>query len=329
MPVTTYGDVSPRTAAKAVKDMLAVSYPLESFGKFMQGQTLPENNTNSLKWRRWNKLPLITTAAVEGVTPTSDKLTATDVSLTLKQFIGIVEITDVVADTHEDPVLKIAVKRSGERMTQSIETDRFNTLKAGTNKFYANGTARTDVNTAVTANLIKKMVRSLNRQDTSMITEKISSTPKFNTENVLPSLICIGHTDLKNDIKGLTGFINAKEYGSTEPYPGEIGAVDDVRFILTNICTPYADGGGAKGAMVSTTGTSADVYSLIMFGKDAWDSVALRGEKAIVPMVLNPNVPRGGDPAGQRGSVAAKTMFGTIILNDAWMAVAEVAATDL
>jgi N4-gp56 family major capsid protein len=64
------------------------------------------------------------------------------------------------------------------------------------------------------------------------------------------------------------------------------------------------------------------------FGRDAYGIVALKGKFAITPMVLNPGTPRGGDNLGQRGSVGWKTMQGTVILNDAWMAVYECACTD-
>jgi len=327
-PLTLYGDISPRTAAFVVKDFLKVAYPLEVFGKFMRGQTLPANNTQSLKWRRYNKLPLVTVAATEGVTPTSNKLTATDVALTLSQFIGIVEITDIIADTHEDPFLRVAIERAGEQLSQSLETEKFGKLKACSNKWYTNGTARTDVNSKITSTIQKKVIRALKRQDAMKITKKISSTPNFNSESVSASYIGVGHTDLENDIRDITGFIDVKDYGNTQPYDGEIGYVGDVRYILSNICTPYTDAGGAAGLMVSTSGTSADVYPIIYFGQDAWDSVALRGRFSVSPSVINP-VPSKSDPAGQRGSVSWKTMVGTVILNDAWMAVVETAATDL
>ena len=42
-------------------------------------------------------------------------------------------------------------------------------------------------------------------------------------------------------------------------------------------------------------------------------------------MVLNPNVPRGGDPLGQRGSAGWKASHAAVILNDAWMHRLEVA----
>jgi N4-gp56 family major capsid protein len=62
------------------------------------------------------------------------------------------------------------------------------------------------------------------------------------------------------------------------------------------------------------------------FGKDAYGIVALKGKYAITPIVINPS-PSKSDPLGQRGSVGWKTWQGTVILNDAWMAVLEAACT--
>jgi N4-gp56 family major capsid protein len=330
MSLTLYGDISPRTAAFAATDLLERGLPLLVLEKFMQGKPLPSNSTKSMKFRRYKALGLATTPLTEGVTPTSKKLTHEDVEVTLKQYGDLVEITDVIADTHEDNVLKEATTILGEQSAQTIETIRYNVLKAGTNKYYANGTARTDVNTAMSSSLQKKIVRALKRQNAMMMTSIIKSTADFNTENVLPCYVAIAHTDLENDLRDLTGFIDVKDYGKgTTPFEGEIGAVGNVRYIISNIFTPYEDGGGAKGSMVSTSGTKADVYPIIFMGKNAWAGVALKGEYAITPMVVNPNKPSKSDPMGQRGYVAWKTFQSAVILNDYWMAVAEVAATDL
>lgn len=328
-PLTSYGDISPRTAAFASVDLLIRGLPLLILEKFMQGKPLPARSTKSMSFRRYLALALATTPLIEGVTPTSKKLTYTDVSVTLNQYGDLVEITDVVEDTHEDPIVKETMGILGEQSAQTIETVRYNVLKAGTNKFYANGTARTDVNTALTATLQKKIVRALKRQNAMFITSIIKSSAEFNTEAVLPCYVGLAHTDLEDDIRGMTGFIDAKDYGhGTTPFEGEIGSVSNVRYILSNIFTPYADGGGAENGMVSTSGTSADVYPVIYLGKNAWAGVALKGEFAIKVSVINPT-PSKSDPLGQRGSVSWKTMQNALILNDAFMAVAEVSATEL
>lgn len=327
--ITTSSDLSYRQQAQIVQKLLVEMYALEAFGKYATGQTLKARNTMTMKWRGYDKFPLLKTAALEGVTPTSQKLTPRDVTLTLKQLISVQELTDVMDDTHEDDIFSVQVERGAKQLAQSIEYDTYATLKACSNVFYSNGAGVGSVNTPLTEPLQKKILRALKRQDTGLITKKISSSPNFNNESVLPGIIAIGHTDLEGDIRAMPDFIDAKEYGNTKPEEGEIGAVGQVRYILTNICEPDIDLGAAKGSMVSTGGTSADVYSMIYFGTDAWDKVAFKGVFAATPLILKPNVARGGDPAGQRGSVAFKTMIGTVILNDAHMAVAKVAASDL
>lgn len=328
MATTKYGDISPRTAAYVAKELLTRGLPLLTLEKFLQAKTIPRNETKSIVFRRYNSLPLATTALSEGVTPPSMKMTKTDVTATLEQYGNLIEITDVVADTHEDPIIQEGVQILGENAAQTIETVRWGILTAGTNKFYSNGTTRSAVNTPINSGMLKKIVRGLKRQNAQMITTIVKSTPSFGTQAILPAYIALGHTDLENDIRALSGFIDVKDYGNTQPLEGEIGSVGYVRFILSNIFTPYPDAGGTAGSMVTTSGSNADVYPLLILGKNAAGTVALKGANAITPTVINPT-PSKSDPLGQRGSMGWKTYSTAIILNDAWMAIAEVAATEL
>ena len=80
--------------------------------------------------------------------------------------------------------------------------------------------------------------------------------------------------------------------------------------------------------MISTSGTSSDVYPYIYLGRNCAAISALKGKYAIVPMVINPT-PSKSDPLGQRGSISWKTMQGAVILNDLWMGVLESAVLEL
>ena len=129
------------------------------------------------------------------------------------------------------------------------------------------------------------------------------------------------------NIYQITGFIPTKNYGPhTSPYDGEIGTVEQVRYLCTTVCIPFSDAGGAKGTMRSTTGTLADVYPILYIARDAYGIVPLKGKSSLTPMVVNPK-PAPGDPLAQRGTVGWKAYQAAVILNDAWMARAEVAAT--
>lgn len=329
MATTTYGDISPRTAAFVVVELLKRAIAYQCLEKFGQSKALPGNKTQSMTWRRYNSLEVATTPLTEGVTPAGKKLTATDISLTLHQYGDLVEITDVVADTHEDPVLKEAVSVCSEQASKTVETLRYNVLKACSNKFYANSVAaRTDVVAVVSRTDQRKIVRALERQEAQFITQIVKSTPAFNTESILPAFIGVTHVDLTSDIRSMTGFTSVADYGQVSKFETEVGACEDVRYIKSTIFKAYPDAGSAvTTGKITTAGSRCDVYPIMYFGKDAYGIVALKGKFAITPIVINPS-PSKSDPLGQRGSVAWKTMQGTVILNDAWMMVLEVAATN-
>lgn len=323
---TVYGDISPRTAAYAEKELLKRGLPFLVLEKFGQAKPLPENSTKVMKFRRYNALPNTPQALSEGVTPTGQTLTVTDVTATLTQYGDRVTITDVILDTHEDQTLNEAVNLLGEQAAQMIEKMRFGVLKAGTNVIYGNGSARTDVNTAISINLQRRAVRALKRQNARFITSIVRSTPNYGTENVAPGYVALIHPDLEADVRQLTGFVPAEKYGSMTPWENELGKCEDVRYVSSTIFEPWADAGGAKGTMLSTTGTNADVYPVLFVGRDAYAIIALKGMFALTPMVVNPK-PSDSDPLAQRGHVGWKAMQTAVILNDAFMIRAEVAAT--
>lgn len=326
MAQTSYGDISPRTAAYAEKELLKRGLPFLVLEKFGQAKTLPEASSKVIKFRRYSALPTVPTALTEGVTPTGQQLAVTDITATLAQYGDKVTITDVILDTHEDPVLNEAVTLIGEQAAQMIEKMRFGVLKAGTNVLYANGAARNAVNTAISINLQRRAVRALKRQNARFITSIVRSTPAYGTENVAPGFVALIHPDLEADVRGLTGFVPAEKYGSMTPWENELGKCEDVRYVSSTIFEPWADAGGAKGTMLSTTGTSADVYPVLYVARDAYGIVALKGMFAVTPMVVNPK-PSDSDPLAQRGHVGWKAMQTAVILNDLWMVRAEVAAT--
>jgi N4-gp56 family major capsid protein len=343
MPVINYGDITPRTAAYVVKDLLTRAMPYMVIEKFGQSYPIPTNNTKTAKWRRYfltgatgsagsgnpanaYYVPLALTPLVEGVTPAGNRLSNQDYTCTLNQYGDYVTITDVIMDTHEDPILREATAIMSEQAAMTIETIRFNILKAGTNVFYANGGARNAVNTTITLALQRQITTSILRQNGKLITSVVKSTPDYRTEPVEGAFIALCHPDLETDIRTMTGYINPKQYGTTTPYENEIGAVERVRYLTSTIFAPWADAGGAKGLMRSTTGVNADVYPIFFLARDAYGIVPLKGKDSITPMVVNPK-PAAGDPLAQRGTVGWKAWQSAVILQDAFFVRAEVAAT--
>ena len=328
---TSFGDISPRTAVYAQKEFLRRAIPYLVLEKFGQGKPIPANSSKTTKFRRYEALDPTPNALTEGVTPSAKKLVPTDVTATLIQYGDQVVITDVVLDTHEDPALNEAVSILGEQAAQMIETVRYGVLVAGTSVQYANGTARSDVNTVITLAAQRKVTRALKRQNARYITTVLKSTPSYKTEPVAASYIGLCHPDIEADLRNISTFVPVELYGSGTPYEGEIGKLENVRYITSTIFAPFsgdANKGGTVGTMIpnDTTAANAAVYPVLYIAKDAYGIVPLKGMTAITPMVANPKV-CDSDPLAQRGHVSWKSMQTACILNDAFMVRLEVAAT--
>lgn len=345
----SYGDISPRTAAYVVKQLLERAAPVLLIEKFGQAYPIPQNSTKSAKWRRYFLsgstgaagsgsgafyVPLALTPLVEGVTPSGNRLANVDYSVTLSQYGDYVTITDVVMDTHEDQVLQEAIDILGEQAAYTLETIRYNVLKAGTNVFRLGAAgalvgARNLVNGPITLAVQRSITTALNRQNARRFTKVISSSPNFRTEPVEAAYVGLCHPDLETDIRSLPGFIHTKQYGTVTPWESEIGSVEGVRYLSSTIFAPWADVGAAtSGATTyrSTGGTYWDVYPIIYLARDAFGIVPLKGKDSITPTVVNPK-PAPGDPLGQRGTVGWKAWQAAVILQDAFMLRAEVCAT--
>ena len=341
---TAYGDITPRQAAFSMARLLKRALPLLVIERFAQTYVLPEHNTQTAKFRRYFleggtgsysgnagnfSIPTAITPLTEGVTPAGRKMASKDYTVQLQQYGDWIGFTDVIMDTHEDmpQLLSELSDLLGESAALTMEKLRFNVLKAGTNVYYANGVARNAVNTKLTLGLQRRITRAFKRQNANTITNVLKSTPAYGTQAVEASFIALVHPDLENDIRSIDGFINTKNYASVSPMEGEIGAIEDVRYIRSTVFEPWADAGGAAGGTVlSTTGTNADVYPILYLARDAFGLVPLRGPKAITPQVVNPKASE-TDPLGQRGIASWKAWSATVILQDAFLIRAEVAAS--
>ncbi len=341
-----YGDISPRTAAFVVRELLKRGMPYLVFEQFGQSKPIPKNSSKTIKFRRYwlkdaalgatfdvadyfssSNFNPVTKQLTEGVTPAATGLSKGDIEATLVQYGDRTEVSDVVMDTHEDPILQEAIEILGEQAPIILERARYNVLKAGTNVIYANGSSRAAVNTIMTISDLRQAERSLERQLAKPMTSIVRSTPSYGTEAIMPAFIGIVHTDHRYNIEKISGFVSPADYGAVSPWANEIGTVGKIRFIASTVVEPWRGGGAASGSNVMETNSLADVYPILIFAKDAYGIVPLKGKASIIPMIVNAK-PSDSDPLAQRNHASWKAMQTTVILNDAWMERIECAVTD-
>jgi N4-gp56 family major capsid protein len=333
MAINNSSNLANMTEIHAEQTMLTSSKAVVVLEKFGLVKTQPKNKGTQIKFRRPDTFTASTTALTEGVAPTARAFSYTDVTATIAQYGDLVETTDVLEDTIDCPMLNDMSVQVGENVGRTTEALNWGVLKAGTNVAYANGSARNAVNTKLTLALQRSVIRTLRSNKGAMFTKVLDGSIDVGTKPVEASYIAITHTDVEHDIREMAGFIPAAAYGSRKLVSEyEIGAVDNVRYVISPDLNPIIDAGGAKGATaVSTGGTLADVYPILYLAKEAFGCVALGGKSAqsIVPSLLPTGTKDKSDPMGQRGYVSAKYYHVCKILNDAWMVRAEVAVTPL
>jgi N4-gp56 family major capsid protein len=325
----SYGDISQRSAVTAYGKLLKRTTPGIVLERTGQVKTMEPNTGKTVVFRRYLKLAAAISPLQEGVTPDGASVSYVDVQATVEQFGDYIGITDVIQDTHEDPILSEFRTIMGDQIKLTRETLNFNVLKGGTSVFYTNGSSRAEVNTVLDKGDLKRITRSLRGADASYFTEVLSGSPKIGTTPVGAAFYAFAHTDLQADIENISGYVDVSKYPNPQQaMEYEVGAASNVRFVLTTVFSAFADAGAAGSTMIATTNAAAhvDVYPVIIVAPDAWGVVPLRGKDSGSIAVVNPK-PSAGDPLGQRGSLGWKNWWAAVILNDSLMARLESSAT--
>jgi N4-gp56 family major capsid protein len=332
--------ISQRTIGYAAVQMLKYAMSVEVLARYGLTKPLPKNKGDLIKFRRQVPGKALKTPLVEGVTPNASPFRFEDVEVKILQWGEWIPVTDVVMDIHEDPVLNEIAQNLGENVGRTCEQITWNKIRGGTSVFYANGASRAAVNTPITLNLQRKIVKQLQAQKAMKFTKMLDGSMKINTTPVEAAWIAVCHTDNEPDIRNMQGFRPTSEYASGSIMPYELGRVENVRYV----CSPDLEGFGAVGGapgvtVVSSNGTNADVYPIIFLGMEAYGLVPLRasgGDSSgagsfppVQPFIKPPGKQESSDPLGQRGFASTKYWFNVLILNERWMIRAEVATSAL
>lgn len=268
----------------------------------------------------------------EGVTPSPDSITPVDITEVVNQYSCLYGFTDKTYNLYEDDIPAQMKTQIGERVGLVNEMIVYGKLKSCTNQFYGgSGTSRATVAGPMTLNLQSSIVRSLMANHAMPVTRVLAASAKYDTSAVAPGYFAYTHSDLERQIRDLPNFVPAEKYASGTPEMGEIGKCERFRYVLSPDLPSYQDAGAAiaswtgSGTGYSTTGTSLDVYPVIVMGADAFSQIAVRGLSALDPTFLPPGEKSKSDPLGQRGYAGTSWWKATMIENPLWMAVVNVA----
>jgi len=103
------------------KKLLSVLEPRLRLFPLGMKQNLPGGNGKQVKWLRYSKVASSTTALTEATVPADIALPTYNVTATVDQYGQWVKISDMLADTAIDPVMKNSATRLGKAAAETIE----------------------------------------------------------------------------------------------------------------------------------------------------------------------------------------------------------------
>jgi len=325
--------------------MLKHAEPIQVLTKFGDMKEQPLNKTDTVVFRRLQpfnatatEVPNITATnfiTSEGVTPTANTISYTDVTTTLQQYAVLFKFSSKAQLMYEDDIPNDMAKLTGETLAEVAELVCYGQVKAGTSVIYANGTTRVGLNTAISLNDLRLAARTMESNRAKMVTSAIKSGPDFGVSSVEPGYIVFVHTDMVADCRDLPGFTKRVDYGSAiKPvHPREFGACEDFRFVKSPLFAPWLAAGAVVGTsgMVAADSTNVDVYPAIVMAQSAWGQVSLKGHghSGVSPTMIPSNVKNHANPSGMFGYVGADFWLSSVRLNENWMTRIEACVTDI
>jgi N4-gp56 family major capsid protein len=310
MAQTDTSVIDPGVANFYDRKLLRKAFPRLIHSLYAQTRDLPSGDSTVIKFRRYSLLTAATTPLTEGVTPSGSQLSKTDISSTVLQYGDYITLTDKLLFTTTDPVLNEANGVLAQQAGNTLDQLTRDVITAGTTIQYAStASVRTDITASMKLNLaeVQEAVRTLKNNNADKITEMIDPSDGVNTSPVDAAYIGFVHPNTTYDLKNATGFIRVEQYGQRKALPGEIGTLDEVRFIESTNAKVFT-GGGSGGA---------DVYGTLIIGADFYAQSRIAGEA--MRNIIKPLGSAGSaDPLDQRQTTGWKATYVATRLNEAF-----------
>lgn len=267
--------------------------------KFGQRKRIPEHGGRVIEFRKFSGLAVATTPLSEGVLFTSLKdLTVTATTATVSQYGDAVGFSDLVSTTTIDPLLQETTEILGEQAGETIDEVVRDVLAAGTTIVYV-GTRTSRVTIAAADTITPADVQRIALQMELNRARKIDGYWQ-----------AITHPRVIFDLMRTQEWRDAQNYHRTgAQFTGEVGQLFGVKFWTTDKAKLFADAG---------VGGTVDVYTVLVFGQEAFGVVDLAGHN--LQTVYQPLGSAGtADPLKVNQTMGWKATFGVKRLQEGFM----------
>ncbi|WP_059049996.1 N4-gp56 family major capsid protein [Paenibacillus senegalimassiliensis] len=291
--------------------MLERLIPELVYMKYGEKKNIPKRAGATAQWRRLNSLAVSTTAVTEGVTPDGVNLDIAAITATVQTYGAWTKISEFIDLVGLDPLLTETSELMGENAGESIDAIIRDVIYAGTNAMYAGGKASRATVAAtdkITALDILRARRTLKR----------SRVKQVNIPGRGRGYLAFVHTDVATDLMQLDVWVKANPENNTKNFEdGIIGKMYGIYFVEVDNGMKY-DAAGAD---------DADVYATLFVGRGAYGVPDVEGSSKPEIIVHEAGSAGTADPLNQFNTVAWKSVFATMRINELCLVRLESGAT--
>lgn len=296
------------------KEMLLQTEPIKRFYDVATvRQDLQAAAGTTIKFLKYNAITG-DSAIAETATIETGTLSNSTVSLTVTEHAKAVGVSEKLLRSATHDVMAMASTQLGRHYTRQRDVLIRDALLTASNTLYAQDQAnRAALGTSHTLDLdtIRQVTEHL----------AIKKAPKINGDGYIMFI----HPHQARSVKSSSGWVNYSDYANPNlMVTGEIGRIDDVRFVETTLVPYipagtqdiYSDGADSGNNTAVAANGATDVYLSVAVGQNAV------GWAESLPVELRDN---GIEDFGRKRSLAWYGIFGAGLIEDAHAVVVETA----
>ena len=231
--------------------------------------------------------------------------------ITVSEYGNAVAVSELLVQSSFDDIMASATTLLGRDYAMVVDCELRDVALSGTNRVYAmDGTTKVTSREGLKATCTMKV---------STIKDAIEILSTNNAPKAAGGAywICFVHPHQSRGLRDDSAWINASNYGAPEQlFTGEIGRIDDCRFIETTLMCNGAAASTDPAYNAELKAGAVPVYQAVLFG-DAYYGIAFS-----LPVELRDN---GVEDFGRKRSLAWYAIFGVGKLNDKYGVVIETA----
>lgn len=278
--------------------------PYYVHGYFAQERRIPQKNSKTAIFRRFDNLADALTPLAEGITPAYQQVTKFDITAVVSQYGNVVALTDDIIITVQDQTANEVADMLAQNMASTYDKIIRNMLVASSAQIDCLNGVNGNAITEVTTTDLELAVDYLEKNNGKKLSPNQEGTNAFGTAPVWQAYWMIISTDLRTDFKALSNFLPTADYPRQQAVlEAELGSCDEVRIVKTS--EAYKD-----------TSVSPAVYYNILNAANGYGRINIDDQS--MEMIIKP-LGAGEDALNQRQTMGWKGRLGAVLLDDSWV----------